>query len=148
MAMKQTNYPVAPFMHGMPFQTSLFFDFNDVLATTVANSQYLKDRDGNEITVPANTLVEITCDIEEVFNSGTSDVITVGSAAGVDTYLAAGDINEGVVGEYPALTKVKKFKPAAAFKLRAVWVATYAGGGAPTTGKARVTFKIVLEDAD
>jgi len=132
----------------MPFETGFYFDFADVGLTTVATFLYLKDRDGNVISFPANCKMKADIEVIEAFNSGVSDVITLGDAAAVDTFLAAGDVNEGVIGEYPAKTVVKRGKPTAAYAVRIVWVATYAGGGAPTTGKCRVNLSFLLEEAD
>ena len=52
-------------------------------------------------TLPKDAiLLEIICDVTEAFNSGSSDVLTIGAGDDADAIMAADDITEGTIGTY------------------------------------------------
>ena len=145
--MKQLGFPARPMDPGLVTEYAVHFSHLDAALTTVTKELYLKDADDNVILFPAHSLMEIEVQVEEVFNSGTSDVFTVGDLTAVNTYLVDGTIDETTVGMYPALTVVRRFRPAAAFSVRVDWVATYGVGLGPTTGECTVIVKITAARA-
>lgn len=59
---------------------------------------------GSSVTIyklPAGyRLSRVICEIEAAFNSGTSDVLILGTADNYDALMASGDITEGTIGAY------------------------------------------------
>lgn len=85
-------------------------------------------------TIPNGAIIVGTIvEVSTLFNAGTTNVLTVGHGAGLDEFVAAGDVNEGAAGT----TLVGKMSTLSADKvIKAKFVQT---GGAATTGAANVT---------
>lgn len=85
-------------------------------------------------TVPANAVVlGVIVDIDTAFNDATNNILTVGTAADDDLYLAAGDVDETVAGGTAVWSK------SGAVSTDTAIFAKYASGGAASAGAARVT---------
>lgn len=82
-------------------------------------------------------ILDLWTEIEEIFNSGSSDLITVGPSTNTDAYQDSDDITEGTLGKYTDVvsgtTPIKKRITTA----ETVQVGYTSAGTAPTTGKAR-----------
>lgn len=84
-------------------------------------------------TLPAGcTLVKAEVQVDTVFNAATTNVLTVGTVAAPDAYVAAGDVNEAATG---LNTKILNTAIAAATPVVAKFTQT---GGAATTGAAKI----------
>ena len=89
------------------------------------------------LKLPANCLATFRPFLTEVFNSGTSDTITVGKLGALTAYLAGGDINEAAatvqaaVGPYHITAETE------------VYVDYQSTGTAPTTGRLFVAVDVV-----
>lgn len=82
-----------------------------------------------------DVVVNVWADVTEVFDAGTTNVITVGDGTTANKYLASGDVDEGSTGVTPAGGKGPFPAETAAGTLRATYAKT---GTAPTTGAARI----------
>ena len=86
-------------------------------------------------TIPAGAVV-IGCivDVITAFNAGTTNVLTVGTAADDDHYVAAGDVDESAAGGTLVADKSEVVSADTA-----VYAKYTQSGTAATAGKARVT---------
>lgn len=88
-------------------------------------------------TLPGSALLmTVTCTIDEAFNSGTGDVLTLGTKEAPELLLAAGEINPRTTGVYRKT--VYTFCPQGGAALFATWTPT---GTDATAGRARFDFE-------
>lgn len=91
--------------------------------------------------IPAGSMITgHTTVIIEVFNAATTNVLTLGTAADDDMFVAAADITEGTLGRYTALTGAGPFVVTADTPVYARYTQT---GTAATTGRAYVALQYI-----
>ncbi len=91
--------------------------------------------------IPAGSMITAhTTVITEVFNAATTNVLTLGTAADDDMFVAAADITEGTLGRYTAMTGVGPFVVTADTPVYARYTQT---GTAATTGAAYVSLNFI-----
>ncbi len=86
------------------------------------------------VDIPANCIItRAVCKVKTVFNAETTNVLTIGTDAGVNDLLGASDITEGTLGAYQKQTWLET--GAAKKTVKAKYTQS---GNVATTGKAEV----------
>ena len=122
--------------NGLPQELTQKITFADCGADGIVTEIPLLDANGDDFAMPAGTNVAVETWVKTVFNSGTTDVITVGDGTTVDAYLAAGDIDEHAAGN--------KARNAVEHETATVTptVTITRTGAAPTTGEIYVVWTL------
>lgn len=107
--------------------------FSDKGASGVASPQTV-------LTLPAGSILfEVQSQIVQAFNSGTSDLLTVGKTGSASAYQDSGDLTEGSTGWQNDV--VASALPEYFAAETAILVTYTSTGTAPTTGRSRHVFK-------
>lgn len=103
--------------------------------TTHLFSEGLKELFTVEASEASPVLMEVDANIRTAFNAGSTNVLTLGDGAAVNTFLAAGDIDETATG-FAAKKRV-------VLRARTVVKSNFAQSGtAATTGSAEFFFRL------